>query len=124
LDQHSDIVRYFIVISIFYGKNTTAFHMSDWKFSEGSRKVKLGCKMGRRMKQVENHWFRGSTHFHTKNVGEQIEYSRCLPMPCFNKFVLTQNNFNCFVRYKMIPTLPCKDRRWCPGEGPMFWSPT
>ena len=41
------------------------------------------------MKKVENHWFRGSTHFHSKNVGEPIEYSRCLPLPCFNKFVLT-----------------------------------
>jgi len=48
--------------------------MSDWKFSEGGRQVKLGCKMGRRMKKVENHWFRGSTHFHSKNVGEPIEY--------------------------------------------------
>jgi len=31
----SDIVRYFIVIVIFYCTNTTGFHMSDWKFSEG-----------------------------------------------------------------------------------------
>jgi len=67
--------------------------------------------MGRRMKKlVENHWFRGSVHFHSKNVGETIEYSRCLPLPCFNKFVLTLNNFNCIVRYKTIPTLLCKDR--------------
>ena len=29
--------------------------MSDWKFSEGGRYVKLCCKMGRRMKKVENH---------------------------------------------------------------------
>jgi len=78
----------------------------------------------RRMKKlVENHWFRGSTHFHSKNVGEPIEYSRRLPLPCFNKFVLTQKNFNCFV-YKTIPALPCKDRRLCPGEGHMFWSTT
>ena len=125
LVQHSDVVRYFTVIVIFYCANTTAFHISDWKFSEGGRWVKLGCKMGRRMKKlVENHWFRGSTHFHSKNVGEPIEYSRCLPLPCFNKFVFTQNNFNCFVRYKTILALLCKDRRWCPGEGPMFWSPT
>jgi len=68
--------------------------------------------------------FRGSTHFHSKNVGEQIEYSRCFPLPCINEFVLTQKNFNCFVRYKTIPTLLCKDRRWCPDEAPMFWSPT
>jgi len=80
--------------------------------------------MGRCMKKVENHWFRDSTHFHSKNVGEPIEYSRCLPLPWFNTFVLTQKNVNCFVRYKTIPTLLCKDRRWCPGEGPMFWSPT
>ena len=32
---HSDVARYFIVIVIFYCANTTAFHMSDWKFSEG-----------------------------------------------------------------------------------------
>ena len=30
---------------------------------------------------------------HSKNVDEPIEYSRCLPLPCFNKFVLTQKNF-------------------------------
>ena len=53
--------------------------------------------MGRRMKKVENHWFRGSTHFHSKNVGEPIEYSKCLPLPCFNKFVLTQKHINCLV---------------------------
>jgi len=80
--------------------------------------------MGRRMKKVENHWFRGSTHFHSKNVDEPINYSMCLPFPCFNKFVLTQKNLNCFIRCKTIPTRLCKDRRWCPGEGPMFWSPT
>jgi len=28
-----------------------------------------------------------------------------------------------FVRYKTKPTLLCKDRRWCSGEGPTFWSP-
>jgi len=75
-------------------------------------------------KFVENHWFRGSTHFHSKNVGEPIEYSRCLPLPCFKQFVLTQKNLNCFVRYKTIAALLCKDRRWCPAEGSMFWSPT
>jgi len=31
---------------------------------------------------------------------------------------------NCFVRYKTIPTFLCKDRRRCPDEAPMFWSPT
>ena len=56
-------------------------------------------------KMFENHWFRGSTRFHSKNVGEPIEYSRCLPLPCFNKFILTQKKFNCFIRYKTIPTL-------------------
>ena len=30
--------------------------------------------MGRCMKKVENHWFRGSAHFHPKTVGELIEY--------------------------------------------------
>ena len=49
--------------------------------------------------------------FHSENVGEPIEYSRCLPLPCFNKFDLTQKKCNCFVRYKTIPTLLCKDRR-------------
>jgi len=39
--------------------------------------------MGRRMQKVENHWFGGSTHFHSKNVGKPIAYSRCLPLPCF-----------------------------------------
>jgi len=33
--QHSDIVRYFLVIVIFYFANTTAFHIPGWKFSEG-----------------------------------------------------------------------------------------
>jgi len=41
---------------ILYRANTTALHMPDGKFSEGGRKVKLGCKMGRCMKKVENHW--------------------------------------------------------------------
>jgi len=45
-------------------------------------------------------------------------------LPCLNKFVLTQKIFNCFVRYKIIPTLLCKHWRWCPDEAPMFWSPT
>jgi len=36
LVQDSDIVGYFLVIVIFYFANTTAFHMPDWKFSEGS----------------------------------------------------------------------------------------
>jgi len=35
--------------------------MPDWKFSEGSRQVKLGCKISRCMKKVENHSTRGST---------------------------------------------------------------
>ena len=61
-------------------------------------------------KLVENHWFRGSTHYHSKNVGEPIKYSRCLPLPCFNKFVLTQKNVNCFVRYK-------KYQPFCVGTG-------
>jgi len=30
--------------------------------------------------------------FHSKNVGEPIEYWRCLSLPCFNKFALTQKN--------------------------------
>ena len=67
---------------------------------------------------------KGLRIFHSKNVGEPIEYSKDLPLPCFNKFVLTQKNFNCFVRYKTIPTLLCKDMRWSPDEAPMFWSPT
>jgi len=33
--QRRDIVRYFLVIVIFYCANTTAFHMPDWKFLEG-----------------------------------------------------------------------------------------
>ena len=35
--HHSDIVRYFFVIVIFYCANTTAFHMPDWIFSEEGR---------------------------------------------------------------------------------------
>jgi len=31
--------------------------------------------------------------FHLKNVGEPNEYWRCLPFPCFNKFVLTLEKF-------------------------------
>jgi len=33
--QHSDIVSYLLAIVLFYCANTTALHMSDWKFSEG-----------------------------------------------------------------------------------------
>jgi len=55
LVRHSDIVRYFLVTVVFYCANTTAFHMPDWKFSEGGRQVKLGRKMDRCMKKVEIH---------------------------------------------------------------------
>jgi len=33
--QQSDILHYFLVIDIIYCANTTAFHMPDWKISEG-----------------------------------------------------------------------------------------
>jgi len=51
---------------------------------------------------MHGHWkcrerLEGLRIFHSKNVGEPIEYSRCLPLPCFNKFVLTQKNFVLFV---------------------------
>jgi len=32
---YSDIVRYFLVIVIFYCANTTALHMPEWKCLEG-----------------------------------------------------------------------------------------
>jgi len=35
LVQHSDIVRYFLVILSFYCANKTALHMPGWTFSEG-----------------------------------------------------------------------------------------
>jgi len=79
--------------------------------------------MKKRMDIENGSSVRGLSIFHSKNVGKPIEYSRCLPLPCFNKFVLTQKNFNRFVLYK-IPTLLCKDRRWCPDGAPMLWSPT
>jgi len=44
-----------LVIVIFYCANATPLHMPDWKFSEGGRLVKLGCKMGRCMKKAESH---------------------------------------------------------------------
>jgi len=79
--------------------------------------------------EMHGHWkcwqrLEGLRILHSKIVGEPIEYSRCLPLPCFNEFGLTQKTFNCFVRYKTTPTLPCKDRRWCPDEAPVFWSLT
>ena len=55
LFQHNDIVCHFLVIVIFYCANTTTLHMPDWKFSEGDRWVKLGCKMGHCIKEAENH---------------------------------------------------------------------
>jgi len=51
--KRSDIVRYFLVIVIFYCANTTAFRMSDWKTFEWGRYVELSCKMGRCLKIVE-----------------------------------------------------------------------
>ena len=54
--RSSDIVRHLLVIVIFYCANTTALDMPDWKVSEGSGDVKLSCKMGRCMKNVENHF--------------------------------------------------------------------
>jgi len=44
------VIFYFLVIA-----NTTAFYVPDWRFSERGHQVKLGCKMGRCMKKVENH---------------------------------------------------------------------
>jgi len=38
--------------------------------------------------------------FHSKNVAEPIEYWRCLPLPCFNTFVLTQKNLYLFCSLK------------------------
>jgi len=38
---HSDTVRYFVLIVIFYCANTPALHMPDWEFSEGV--VTLNC---------------------------------------------------------------------------------
>jgi len=52
------------------------------------------------MENVGTPGLEGLCIFHSKNVGEPIEYSRCLPLPCFNNFFLTQKNFDCFVRYK------------------------
>jgi len=46
---------------VFYCANTTALHISAWKFSEGGRYVKLGCEMSRRMKKVENHCSRNNS---------------------------------------------------------------
>jgi len=51
--KHSDIGCYSLAIVVFHCANTTAFHMPNWKFSE----VKLGCKMGCCMKEVENHYY-------------------------------------------------------------------
>jgi len=49
----------FLGIVIFCCANATAFHMSDWKISEGSLgSITVSCKMGRCFKRVENHWFR------------------------------------------------------------------
>ena len=37
--KHSDFIGYFLVIEIFYCVNTTAFHMPDWKISEGVHRL-------------------------------------------------------------------------------------
>jgi len=51
--RRSDIVRYFLVIVIFYCANTTAFPMSDWKISEGVDRLNRVAKMGLCLKIVE-----------------------------------------------------------------------
>jgi len=56
LVQHSRIQRYFLVIIICHSASTTAYHMPDWKYSEGGPEVKLGFKIGHCMKKLENHW--------------------------------------------------------------------
>jgi len=60
-------------------------------FTNSMKKCKDICKCWQRLE--------GLRIFHSKNVGEPINI-RGVPFPCFNKFVLTQKNFNCFVRYK------------------------
>ena len=66
-------------------------------FTNSMKKCMDICKCWQRLE--------GLRIFHSKNVGEPIEHSRRLPLPHFNKFVLTLKNFNCFVRYKTTPTL-------------------
>ena len=39
---------------------------------------------------------KGSTHFSLQNDGKPIEYSKCLPYSCFNKFILNQKNLIVF----------------------------
>ena len=111
LGSHSDIVRFFIVIVIFYCANTTALHTSDWKFSEGGRWVKLGCKMGRAGKRLKTTGLEVLRIFTRKMLVSQLNIRGVCRCHAFNKLVLTYKNFNSFVRYKTIPTLLCKDRR-------------
>jgi len=56
--------------------------------------------------------FRWSTHIHSKHVGEPIEYSRCLPLPCFNKLFFDSEKFVIvlFVTKQYQPF--CKDNRY------------
>jgi len=54
--QESDMVSYFFVIVIFYCASTTAFLCLTGNFRNGVIRLNLDCKMGRCMKQVENHW--------------------------------------------------------------------
>jgi len=50
--EHSDIIRYFLDIVIFYCANTTAFPVWLENFGSG-RYIELSCKMGRCLKNVE-----------------------------------------------------------------------
>jgi len=55
--KHSDIVRYFLDIVIFYCTNTTAFPMSDWKIWEGVNRLNKVAKWVAALKILKNHWF-------------------------------------------------------------------
>jgi len=60
---------------ILYCANTTALHMPDWKYSEEGLSVKLGSKMGRCMKKVENHWDK-PTPLETLKLGAGFHYGQ------------------------------------------------
>jgi len=49
--------------------------MPDWKYSEEGLSVKLGCKMGRCMKKVENHWDK-PTPLETLKLGAGFHYGQ------------------------------------------------
>ena len=104
LVQHSDIVRYFIVIVIFYCANTTAFHMSDWKFSKGVVRLNWVAKWVTTWKRLRTTGLEVLRIFTRKMLVSQLNIRGvCRCHASINLFSLKKNLIVLFVTKQYQP---------------------